>query len=334
MKRLIMNRLSMSRLTAMFLLCGTALVGLTWAQEPSAQGGTVPAPSSLSANGSALTASEMATTPTKAVDVRASNTAAATLDPASLLPDLPPVPASKATLVGGTIAKLDRVRDRMTVNVFGGGRVTVLFDPRTQVYLGAEQSSPAALREGARVHFDTQLDHGTVFARTIRLSAAAAQGGLQGVVLNYRADRGELTLRDAMSPAPVRVRVTSSTRLVNGDRAVSADSLGAGSLVAVKFYSQAGAGNLASEVSLLALPGARYTFAGEVVSLDLSRGLLVLKSATDGKTYEIDLGPSVHAGDELHMGASVTVVASFQDSRYVARDLSVAPQQGQITTAK
>jgi hypothetical protein len=322
-----MKRLKIGHLmAATSVLWSITLAGRTWAQAPSAQGGSVPA-SSLNATGSATTSSGMTTTPTKAVETPASTSSTATVDPASLLPDLPPLPAAKATLIGGTIAKLDRVRDQMTVNVFGGGHVTVFFDPRTQVYLGTEAASTTALREGARVHFETILDQGTVFARTIRLSAPQAQGGLQGILLNYRADRGELTLRDAMSPTPVRVRLTSSTRLTNGDRSVSADSLGAGSLIAVKFYNQPGAGNFASEVSVLALPGAQYSFSGKVVTVDLSRGMLVLESATDGKTYEIDLAPSAHADDELHAGVAVTVLATFEGSRYVARDLSVVPQQ-------
>jgi len=322
-----MKHFKITRQTAAtFVLSSITLVGRAWAQTPSAQDGSVPA-STLNATGSATTASEMTTAPTRAVASPTSSSPASTVDPVSLLPDLPPLPATKATLIGGTIAKVDRVRDEMTVNVFGGGHMSVFFDPRTKVYLGAEASSTGALREGTRVHFDTINDHGTVFARTIRLNSNEAQGGLQGIVLDYRPDRGELTLRDAMSPTPVRVRLTSSTRLTNGDRAVSADSLGAGSLIAVKFYNRPGAGNFASEVSLLALPGAHYTFAGKVVSLDLSRGFVVLESATDGKTYEIELDPSVHATDELHAGASVTVVATFEGSRYVARDLNVMPEQ-------
>ena len=35
------------------------------------------------------------------------------VDPNTLLPDLPPVPNANATLVGGTIERLDRVRDRV-----------------------------------------------------------------------------------------------------------------------------------------------------------------------------------------------------------------------------
>src|SRR5579864_8011655 len=37
------------------------------------------------------------------------------IDPASLLPDLPPLPKAKASLIGGTIGRLDRVRDQITV---------------------------------------------------------------------------------------------------------------------------------------------------------------------------------------------------------------------------
>jgi hypothetical protein len=229
-------------------------------------------------------------------------------------------------VIGGTIAKLDRARDQMTVNVFGGKRMTVLFDPRTRVYLGTEEASSAALREGVRVHFDTILDQGTVFARTIRVSAAPAQGETQGIILGYRADRNELTMRDAMSPAPVQVLLTPSTRIKNGDRTMSVDSLSAGSLIAVKFDNQAGSGNLAREVSILALPGAPYTFTGQVVSLNLSTGLLVLESATDGKTYEIYM-ESPSGNDELRTGATVAVVATFERSRYVARSLNVLPPQ-------
>src|SRR5215469_8290888 len=43
------------------------------------------------------------------------------VDPSSLLPDLLPVPHTNATLVGGTLERLDRVRDRVVVRVFGGG---------------------------------------------------------------------------------------------------------------------------------------------------------------------------------------------------------------------
>jgi len=97
-------------------------------------------------------------------------------DPATLLPDLPAVPRAKATLIGGTVERLDRVRDQVTVRVFGGGKMNVLFDPRTHVYRGEAEATIADLRNGERVSIDTILDGSTVFARNIRLKATVAQG--------------------------------------------------------------------------------------------------------------------------------------------------------------
>src|SRR2546430_2235772 len=56
------------------------------------------------------------------------------VDPASLLPDLPSLPKTNASLVGGMIAKVDRVRDQLTVAVFGGGKMKVAFDTRTRIF--------------------------------------------------------------------------------------------------------------------------------------------------------------------------------------------------------
>src|SRR4051812_37430222 len=63
-----------------------------------------------------------------------SDEGAIAVDPATLLPDLPPVPKADATLVGGTIDRIDSVRDKITVRLFGGGKQSVLFDPRTRIY--------------------------------------------------------------------------------------------------------------------------------------------------------------------------------------------------------
>jgi uncharacterized protein DUF5666 len=250
-----------------------------------------------------------------------------TVDPASLLPDLPPVsPRAKATLVGGTIAKLDRVRDQVTLNVFGGGKTTALIDPRTKVYEGTKEATIADLHEGQRAYLDTIQDGNTVFAKAIRLEGAAHQGESQGVVLRYRPDRGELSIRDALSPAAINVRVNSSTRFKQGDRAIAASELQTGSLVGVTFTSEGNGRDLAREITILALPGTPYTFSGQIVHLDLRSGLLVINSSIDKKTYEIHLDPASVPDDNLHAGANVTVVANFQDSRYVARKITINQQ--------
>ena len=247
-------------------------------------------------------------------------------DPASLLPDLPPLPRANATLIGGTVEHLDRVRDQLTVRVFGGGRTNILFDPRTRVYREGEETTLANLHDGDRVSIDTTLDGATVFARSIRMKTAQAQGESQGVVLKYESERSELTVRDAISPEPVRLQLDDATRFLQGGRAVSASLLTAGSLVAVQFNSEGNVRDVAREISILALPGTRYTFAGQVMHLDLRTGLLVLNSSTDHKTYEIYLEPSADPNDSLHVGTVVTVVTNFEGSRYVAHNLTINSQ--------
>lgn len=248
------------------------------------------------------------------------------VDPASLLPDLPPVPRAHATLVGGTLEHLDRVRDQLTVRVFGGGQVKALFDPRTHVYRGTKEVTLADLHQGERIYLDTILDGSNVFARNIRLKADAAVGESQGVVLRYRANRNDMTIRDGLSPAPVQVRLSPSTKFLQGGRQVASSVLVPGTLVAVTFDSQGNGHDVAREISILALPGTRYIFSGEVAHLDLRRGLLVLNSSTDHKTYEVYLDPSSTPDDNLQPGAVVTAETNFENSRYVVRNLTINSQ--------
>ena len=247
-------------------------------------------------------------------------------DPSSLLPDLPPVPKSNATLIGGTVEHLDRVRDRLVVRPFGGGKMTILYDPRTTVSRGNKDASLADLREGERVYLDTILDGSTVFARAIRLSGPRATGDTQGVVVKYRTDREQLTIRDSMSPSAIQVQVTTSTKVKQGDREISASLLAPGALVAIQFASDGSGHNSAREISVLAMPGAHYNFSGQVVHIDLRTGLLVINSATDHKTYEVYLDPSVTPDENLQPGSTVTVVTNFDGTRYVARHVTINSQ--------
>src|SRR5438270_1842807 len=245
-------------------------------------------------------------------------------DPASLIPDLPPVPSKNATLVGGTLERLDRVRDQVTVQVFGGGRMSVLFDPRTRVYRGQKEVTIADLKQGERIYVDTILDGNKIFARNIRLSPSAAAGQSQGIVLRYKSD--ELTIRDGLSPSAVKIRLSPSTRFLRNGRSVPASSLLTGSLISVDFDSQGNGRGVAREISILALPGTQYTFVGQVAHIDLRAGLLVLNSSIDHKTYEIYLNPQGTPDDNLQAGANVTISANFENSRYVARSVTVTPE--------
>jgi len=249
-----------------------------------------------------------------------------TVDPSSLLPDLPPVPRENATLIGGTIAKLDRVRDRVVVRVFGGGDMAVLYDPRTVVYRGGKDASITDLQQGDRIYLDTILDGETVFARTIRLGGTRASGESRGVVVKYRPERNELTLRDSLSPKSVQVHLNSNTRVVQGEKPVSANILSPGSLVSITFSAEGDGHNTAREVSILAVPGQHFTFSGAVVHIDLRTGLVVVKSSTDNKTYDIYLSRSITPDENLHPGATVTAVTDYDGTRYVAKNLTINSQ--------
>jgi hypothetical protein len=226
-------------------------------------------------------------------------------------------------MIGGTIERIDLVRDRVTLRLFGGGKESFLFDPRTRVYRGGKPVTTAELREGERVYLDTILDGSDVVARSIRLKGASGTGSSQGVVVRFRSNRGELTLRDALSPEPVDVKVSSSTKIMQGDKVVPVSTLVPGSLIAVTFSSAQGA-NTATDISILAQPGTQYTFSGQVVHIDLRTGLLVLNSATDRKTYEVYLPPSINPDDSLQPGATVTVTTGFDGEHYVVRNISAA----------
>ncbi len=248
---------------------------------------------------------------------------AAVSDPASLLPDLPTLPKGKATLVGGTIQKLDRVQDRLTLQVFGGDKLKVLFDTRTRIYEDGLLASAADLREGDRVYVDTMLDGSAVFARNISIRKSASLGESHGVILRYSSGKGELVMRDALSPQAVKVRVTPATKITQGDRTVSPATLSAGTLIAVKFGSESNGRDVAREVSILAVPGASFTFQGQVTALDLRTGLLVVTSPSDRKSYEIYLDPAVGVDSALREGVTVSVKTKFDGSRYVARSLTI-----------
>lgn len=248
----------------------------------------------------------------------------AAMDPASLLPDLPSLPAEKPSLIGGTIQKLDRIRDEITVQVFGGGKIKIFFDPRTHIYRGAEQGSTSDLHKGDRVYVDTILDGSLVFAKTIRLKNMASAGQSQGVVTSYRSDKGELVLRDVLSPRPLKVHVTPDTKIVHGDHPAGPSELIAGTLVSVRFGAEEGGRDVAREISVLAVPGSSFTFAGRVTGLDLRLGLIVLTSSTDNKIYEIHFDPSlISVDDNLRPDADITVETRFDGSQYLARSITV-----------
>ena len=245
------------------------------------------------------------------------------MDPASLLPDLPLLKHTRASLIGGTVQKVDRIRDELTLRIFGGGKMKIYYDPRTHILRGEGQVAATDVRVGDRIYVDTVLDGSDIFARNIRLAATGAAGKTQGAVVGYDPTRGELLVRDVLSPVPVKLHLDSRTEVLQGGHAASAGDLVPGTLVDVDFATQKNERD-AEQVSILAVPGADFSFSGEVTSLDLRLGLLVIKSETDHKTYEISLDPAnVTVDDRVRPGADVTAETNFDGSKYIAKSVTV-----------
>ena len=245
--------------------------------------------------------------------------------PAVFLPDLPAMPRGKSTVIGGSIREVDGVRDQLTLNVFGGRGMRVLFDSRTQVYRDGVKASLRDLRAGDHVSVETMLDGTTVFARSIHMLSHLPEGESQGQVVSYDRGSGELMVRDSLSPEPIKLRVSPATTIVRQGQASSTDLI-AGTLISVHFQADSSGQNVASNIAVLASPGGAFVFSGNVVFLDLHRGLMALVDPRDDKKYEITFEPGrLRISSDLHEGSAVTVTASFDGARYSASAVAVNP---------
>jgi hypothetical protein len=255
------------------------------------------------------------------------------------LPDLPPQPKGKTTLLGGKIRTIDHVRDRMVLDIFGGGHMTVLFDERTHVYRAEEKGSLDDLKEGSRAYVDTTLDGKDVFARNIRVTSAVPTGQSSGQIVDYDASRRELLVRDTLSPKPVKMHLAAGAMVTRGDQPASPSDLQPGTLVTLAFaagseqkFNSRQAGDhqpLVSQVSILASPGAMFSFSGRVSFLDLNRGLVVIVDPRDNRNYEVYVDANDRElASKIQEGADIMVEARFNGTHYEARSVTVNSAAG------
>ncbi|HET8668038.1 MAG TPA: DUF5666 domain-containing protein [Terriglobales bacterium] len=241
--------------------------------------------------------------------------------------DVPPLPKTQVTLVGGTVTRIDRVRNRLTVEPFGGKKMKLSFDERTHIFRDGVETTQLGIRKGDRVYVDTQLDGSRIFARNIRVESKAGPADARGQIVSFDQKRGTMVVRDDLSSQPVTFRVGSSTA-VRGKGQSFAD-LVPGSLVSVRFAAGAGDRGVAQEINISARPGETFTFAGKVTHLDLSSGILAVQNGTDGRTYEIRFDPNSLNAQNLAIGSDVAITAEFDGSSYKARNITVNQAKAQ-----
>ncbi|HET6936526.1 MAG TPA: DUF5666 domain-containing protein [Candidatus Angelobacter sp.] len=288
-----------------------------------------PATSQNAGQSSKAGVEQPATTPqqpkTEILDTSATSSGLAT-DGHDPILDPPPQPVGTTTLVGGTIRDIDRIRNRMVVKVFGGGHWTIFFDERTHIFRNGAETTPLALKKGERVYADTMLDQERhdIFARNIRVGVTTPPADADGQIIEVDPNHGELVLRDNINSVPVHFGVDQQTRISSGSTPATFKDIKQGSLVHVKFAPESGNRGLAREITIVAAPGAAFTFAGKLTYLDMHRGLLAVQNNTDAKTYDIHFNPSsVADAGTLGVGAEVKVIATFEGTRYTAQSVSV-----------
>jgi len=267
---------------------------------------------------------------TEVLDASATSGALAT-DGHDPILDPPPFPQGSITLAGGIISSVDRIRNHLTIAIFGGGSWTVYFDERTHVFRGGAETTVLALKKGERVYVDTMLDNNKrdIFARNIRVGLVTPPADAAGQIEEVDARHGQLTLRDNINSASVRFAVDSTTRISRGSQPATFQDLVAGSLVRVQFAPDRSNRGLAREIVILALPGSVFTFAGTITFLDTHRNILSVRNTADDKTYDIYFVPSrIDAAGRLAVGAQVQVVAMFETTHYAAQRVTVTKMAG------
>jgi hypothetical protein len=235
---------------------------------------------------------------------------------------VPPLPEGKTSMIGGNVASIDGIHNKMKVKIFGdGGKWDVAFDERTHFYRDGKETTFAQIKKGDRVYVDTMSDHRGIFARNVRvvtnLPPADARGQVESV------DNGVIRLRDDLSARPVQFTLSSDTQIKRNERPGSMNDVQPGSLIAVKFSPEKANRGVAREITVLAAPGQSVTFAGKVTHLDLRTGLFAIENKTDNRTYDIAFDRQRDLPSDLMVGSEVTVAAQFDGRGYKANRIDV-----------
>jgi hypothetical protein len=242
---------------------------------------------------------------------------------------IPSVPANKSTIFGGEIRALDPVRDQLTLKVFGDRPMKILFDERTEVYRDGNRVSLHELHPTEYASVQTTLDGTKLFAVSVHMLSRSQKVPYDGRVLNFNQATGELAISSGRSDEPIKVLVKSDTSFARGGQtAFSSQRTGPfdlvpGALVSVQFKAAEKDEAIASHLEIFAVPGAKFVFSGNLTSLDLHSGSLILIDPRDNRTYQVSFDPAgIPAAQNLHLGDNIRVVAEYDGLHYMASNIA------------
>ena len=299
---------------------------------PAHSGAPPGAASSPSTSGKSATSAQ----PTHAQQRQSDSAAERERSGADPLLDLPPLPNAKMTVIGGTVAKLDRVRDRLVLRPFGSkNEMNLAFDLRTKI---TQNGQPVALKDikpGSRVYADTMLNGEQVFAKNIRIEGQAGQGDARGQLVAYDQQSGVLSLREQVSPEPVRLKVTPKTQVEISKKPASITELRPGALVVINFAPGAERLGEAQHIQVLANPGESFKFVGKITFVDMRSKRFAIANQSDNETYDITLGPvPSQTARTLREGQNAVVSAVFNGHIYEAHDIEITHPSTQQAETK
>lgn len=254
----------------------------------------------------------------------------ALLESADLSAGLPPPPSAKdSTIFGGAIRHIDPVQDQFLLDIYGQRPMKVLFDERTQVYRDGVKIPVQDLGPVDHASVQTTLDGSHIFALSVHILSPIPHGEYRGRVLSFNESTGELRLGAALSPQPISVLVPETVTIIRKGQAAFTQAgsgrgdLRPGALVDVTFVPGSGALGIASQIAVLAVPGASFIFSGNLTALDVGSGSLVLLDPRDQKSYRILFSPAAFPiVRDLRVGQLVRVAASFDGTHYTASNIS------------
>jgi hypothetical protein len=267
--------------------------------------------------------------PAAAAATSADTTTSATSVP-NYLPPMPAAPQGKSTVIGGVIRDVDPLQDQLSLKVYGGHPMNILFDARTKVYRDGVQAPLTDLHSQEHASVETVLDGDNIFALSVHMLSHSPGGDCQGQVLGYDPRDGDLTVRNTLSGQPVHLRVTANTAIERvGPPSFTANPLGVsdlmhGALLSIQFQADKQGGGIANHIAILATPGAEFQFAGDVTYFDMHAANIALRDSQDQKNYTVYFDPSRFSqSGQLHVGSHVVISASFDGKHYVANSLTV-----------
>jgi hypothetical protein len=120
------------------------------------------------------------------------------------------------------------------------------------------------------------------------------------------------------------VKITRTGQTSFTKEAARLTDLSPGSLVEVSFGAKDGKEGVASQITVLAVPGSTFVFSGIIITLDIASGFLTISDTRDQRTYRVAFDPRVLTNrDDLRLGQRVRITAKYDGTSYMASDVFV-----------